>query len=270
MATLQTNKQLWDGAYDWSQSGDEWSSSWGGPSVQWHGSIFPRIHRFLPGATILEIACGFGRWTHYLKDHCERLIAIDLSEQCIEGCRKRLAGYDHISYFVNDGKSLDMVEDGSVDFVFSYDSLVHADEAAIRAYLAQFPRILKTDGVAFIHHSNLGEYEFYRTLAKIPRLPGILHRLGLMEYLHFRDHSVSARKVERFAEESGLQCISQEINTWLTRRTMIDCLSTIVKKGSRHARENQVMRNAAFSREADYLVKLSRLYGPRAAAETSE
>ncbi|MEK6280890.1 MAG: hypothetical protein AABN95_11100 [Acidobacteriota bacterium] len=28
----------------------------------------PRIHPFIPVGTILEIAPGYGRWTHYLKD----------------------------------------------------------------------------------------------------------------------------------------------------------------------------------------------------------
>ena len=37
----------------------------------------------------------------------------------------------HISYHINDGKSLEMVQhDDSTDFVFSFDSLVHAEADA--------------------------------------------------------------------------------------------------------------------------------------------
>ena len=38
------------------------------------GTIFPRIRECLPVGTILEIAPGFGRWTHYLKDYCNAAV----------------------------------------------------------------------------------------------------------------------------------------------------------------------------------------------------
>jgi hypothetical protein len=50
-----------------------------------------------------------------------------------------------------------MIAEESVDFVYSFDSLVHADAGVLEGYLSQFPRILSETGVAFIHHSNLGE-----------------------------------------------------------------------------------------------------------------
>jgi CheY-like chemotaxis protein len=37
----------------------------------------------------------------------------------------------HVTCFVNDGKSLAMLPDESVDFIFSYDSLVHAEADAV-------------------------------------------------------------------------------------------------------------------------------------------
>src|SRR4030095_4890255 len=52
--------------YDWKEAGEEWSQPWGSSAAQWAGTIFPRIRECLPAGTILEIAHGFGRWTHYL------------------------------------------------------------------------------------------------------------------------------------------------------------------------------------------------------------
>ena len=49
-----------------------------------------------------------------------------------------------------------MVEDGSIDFVFSFDSLVHVEADVLDAYLDQLARKLTPDGVGFIHHSNMG------------------------------------------------------------------------------------------------------------------
>jgi ubiquinone/menaquinone biosynthesis C-methylase UbiE len=229
--------------------------------MQWYGSLLPRIHAFLPTSTVLELACGYGRWTQFLKDLCSNLYVVDLSERCIRACKQRFSECSHISYFVNDGRSLSMIPDGSVDFVFSFDSLVHADKAVLSAYLAQLPRVMKKNAVAFIHHSNLGEYSYYLAVRKVPKLTGLLARLGVLEKeLHWRDFSVTARTVERYAESHGLRCISQELVNWGTRRALIDCLSTIVKQESTWCRENRIFRNRGFMREADHVSRLSQLY----------
>jgi len=266
MPTIDENKSIWERTYVWDQRGDEWSKGWGGVSMQWYGSIFPRIHSFLPTQTALEIGPGFGRWTHFLKDICTKLILVDLSEKCIEECKRRFNDCSHITYFVNDGKSLDMICDDSVDFVFSFDSLVHVEEDVISAYVTQFSRKLKQNGVAFIHHSNLGEYSTYFHISslvrKIPKLLGLLRRFGVDDVIRqWRAPSMSANIMVSNCEKNDLKCISQELITWSTRRVLIDCISIIVRKGSTWERDNILLRNTSFMREASYLSKIYRLYG---------
>ena len=136
MPSVETNKSVWGDDYAWPQRGDEWSAPWGSATTQWHCVILPRIRTFLPASTVLEIAPGYGRWTQFLQPEAQRLIVVDLSESCIEACKSRFAEATNISYHVNDGKSLAMVVDESVDFAFSFDSLVHADLDVLRAYLS--------------------------------------------------------------------------------------------------------------------------------------
>jgi SAM-dependent methyltransferase len=264
MPTVTENKRLWDQDFAWTQRGDEWSDSWGGPSMQWYGSILPRIHRFVPTGRILEIACGFGRWTQFLKDSCQALTVVDLAEECIAACRERFVSSTNIEYHVNDGTSLSMIPDGSVDFVFSYDSLVHADRSVLAAYLAQLPRILAEGGGAFIHHSNLGAYRrtasLVRRARRVPRLEGALARLRIIERTHLRDTSVSATIVEEVARQNGLECVSQEIIPWGTRRTEIDCFTTLLARRAAGDDGNRVMHNPNFMDEARNLARLSRLY----------
>lgn len=64
-------------------------------------------------------------------------ILVDLVYKCIEPCRRRFACVDHIEYHVNDGRSLDAIENDSIDYVFSMDSLVHADPVVMREYTLQ-------------------------------------------------------------------------------------------------------------------------------------
>ncbi len=262
MPKVEWNKKAWDGAYDWQHQGDEWSQTWGGPCMQWYGTILPRIHAFVPAPTILEIAPGYGRWTQFLKGLCDRLIVVDLSESCIEACRQRFSDSSHISYHVNDGMSLDMIADNAIDFVFTFDSLVHADDDVLSAYMSQLARKLTANGVAFIHHSNLGEYEYLQKLEKLPgKIQNILKGLTVMEdSLHFRSRTMTAAQMKTFATKNGLECISQELVPWGTRRVLLDCLSTVVKNSSIWSRENRVLRNESFMDEARYLSRLSGLY----------
>jgi SAM-dependent methyltransferase len=262
MPTIADNKRVWDGDHRWTERGDEWSRPWGGPTLQWHCTLMPRIQAFLPAGRILEIACGYGRWTHFLKDWCKALVALDLSQECVDACRERFRHAAHIEYHVNDGKSLDMIPDRSVDLVFSFDSLVHADMGVMAAYVGQLSRILSDDGAAFLHHSNLGEYgATYANVRKVPKLEGLLITLGALDpFLHWRDPGVSAAAVARVAEDSGLQCVTQEVVHWETRRALIDCMSTIARQGSRWDTGSRLLRNEQFMQEAGNAARLAPLY----------
>ncbi len=262
MPSLDENRSTWETTYGWDDAGEEWSSAWGGSRMQWYGTILPRIADFLPAGTILEIAPGFGRWTKYLKDSCRKLFLVDLSQKCIDACRERFGDDGNIEYFRNDGMSLDMIPDGSIDFVFSYDSLVHADEAVLASYVAQLARKLGEDGAAFLHHSNLGEYPRYARLRTAPRLRSLLEGVGLVEKsAGWRDLGMSASRMSDLAGRNGLVCARQEVVNWHTRRLLTDCMSTIVRKGSRRASGAGRLENPAFMEEAARLKRLSRLYG---------
>jgi ubiquinone/menaquinone biosynthesis C-methylase UbiE len=263
MVSVNVNKTWWGQNYDWAEAGDEWSAPWGGAEAQWYGSLLPRIHRFLPAGEILEIACGYGRWTQFLKDQCDHLTAVDLSENCVAACRERFAGDDHLRFIANDGTTVPEVADASIDLAFSFDSLVHVDQATISAYLAEFRRVLKPEGVAFIHHSNYGAYaKRYAGIRSVPKLPGALRRMHLLEFHHMRDQGVSGESVAKAAKDAGLRCIGQEIIPWTTSRTMIDCISVIVPDESPVKRPNQVVHNREFNREGPYVKRIAPLYAP--------
>lgn len=87
MPTVEGSVGQWSQAYDWVEAGDEWSMEWGGADVQCYGSLFPRIHAFVPAQSILEIASGCGRWTEYLKNICQHQFVVDLSDKCIQACK---------------------------------------------------------------------------------------------------------------------------------------------------------------------------------------
>ena len=244
MPTLEWNSSIWDATYDWSEAGEEWSQCWGGSECQWYGSIFPRIARYLPAPAVLEIAPGFGRWTRFLLKDCHRLTGVDLSERCVHFCRKRFSFHPHVDFYVNDGRSLTNIADSSIDFVFSFDSLVHAEDEVIAEYLREIARKLNPNGVGFIHHSNLGAYP-----------PDTASP-------HMRSRSMTAAKFAIFCEAAGLACISQEMVNW-GQAELIDCFSTFTAAGSKWEHPCCRVENPRFMLEAELLKARSLLYYPR-------
>jgi ubiquinone/menaquinone biosynthesis C-methylase UbiE len=260
MPSLEENKQAWGREESWPMDGEGWSSPWGTSAAQWRWCLLPRIGAFIPADTILEIGPGHGRWTRFIKDQCSSLVVVDLSPSCIEVCKRRFATDTHISYHVTDGTSLDMVEDGSIDFVFSFDSLVHAEADVIAAYLRQLAQKLRPDGVGFIHHSNTGRYRRYFNATDSVYRREFFARAGLLDTNHhFRARSMTAELFEQLARAAGLKCIGQEIVNWNTRR-LIDTLSIITLPGSRLDRSNVVLRNPDFMREAAHAARMEKVY----------
>jgi len=259
MPEVDDNRRVWTAGWDWSEQGDEWSAWWGGTDAMWIGALFPRIHSFVPTGTVLEIAPGYGRWTQYLKDLCERLVVVDLAPNCIEHCRHRFAESSNIDYYVNDGRSLDMVPDSSIDFAFSFDSLVHAEMDVLQAYVEQLARKLTPDGVGFIHHSNLGSYEPFRALAR--RAPSrvlrpLVQRGLLIDLFAWRAEGITADAFAALCEAAGLACVSQESINWEWGYYLIDTLSVFTRRGSRWDRPRVVMRNPLFRSEARRMASL--------------
>jgi len=244
--------------YDWKDAGEEWSAPWGTSAAQWSGAILPRIRNCLPTETILEIAPGFGRWTYYLKDYCKELWAVDRVEKCIEACRRRFAGDKHVHCHVNDGRSLSMIPDASIDFVFSFDSFVHTNRDVAEAYLSEFCRKLKIDGKGFIHHSNFGEYANSLRERLPPALTKLLIKAEILDWAHHRNPSMSADLFRALCAQHGLHCLSQELVNWRGRR-LIDCFSLFVRSDSTQQKSTKIIRNPNFMREAALICAKSQI-----------
>lgn len=265
MPTIEENYSKWNSAAHWSDAGDEWSVFWGTSDVEWFGSILPRIRTFLPTRKVVEIAPGHGRWTHYLAPLSQELHIVDLSDDCISRCKQRFSNLTNIHYHVNDGKSLpSAIEDQSVDFVFSFDSLVHCEMEVIASYFKEISKKLKPGGVAFIHHSNLGNYPFYFKLAKmIPFGRRTLGKWRIIDYDCWRGSDVSPDRVTQAAGDAGLIVEKQElVNWWAETNRCIDGITTLRKPMTDHdsSTHAEPWFNTNFMTEARVLRERQRMY----------
>lgn len=250
MGTIEENKICYS-YYDWPENGDEWSLFWGGSEYLWWGTIFPRVHPFLPNRRVLELAPGFGRCTQFLIDLSERLIVVDLVEKCVEACRQRFGRHDHFEAHVNDGCTLPMIESDSIEFIFSWDSLVHTQRDVMESYTREFARILKPNGKGFIHHSNMGSFRDEQTGTF---KPGV-------ENKHWRGEDASADGFVECCGRVGLVCVSQELIAW-GGTILNDVFSIFTKTDEKPAGPPFRIENYEFMREADKSLKLAKLHNP--------
>lgn len=124
---------------------------------QWNQIVWPIIHGENFTAT-LELACGHGRNTEFLRRYAKSIDLVDVNQVCVDACKSR---FKHemdgciFRYHVTSGNVLP-VENESISFGYSWDSMVHFDKLVVRDYVREFARVLKPGGTAFLHHSNYG------------------------------------------------------------------------------------------------------------------
>jgi SAM-dependent methyltransferase len=265
MPTVEENLEMWS-SYDWDEGGEEWSVTWGSSDVMWSGALWPRLRTFLPASTVVEIGPGHGRIAFFLRNLCTDYVGIDLSPDCVTACRERFSGFPHMRFGSTTGLSLPGVEDASVEFAISYDSLVHVDAMVLEGYVGELARVLRPGGAAFIHHSNLGAY-----------LDGITGELTV-ENTCWRDPEMTAGRMRDLCSRTSLQCRVQELINWqlhprwiveeLSGGKLTDCFSLLLQGPFDSEPETRVEENPHFMVDALRLAEISRLYEPGQAINT--
>lgn len=144
------NERRWTG-WDWSRLGEEWTAS-----AEWKQALIDDVllPTIPPGGTVLEIGPGGGRWSAVLAPRAERLVLVDVTPRVLELCRERLGGQPHVSCVLSHGCDLPGVADASVDAVWSFDVFVHVAPLDQAGYLDELARVLRSGGVAAIHHAD--------------------------------------------------------------------------------------------------------------------
>lgn len=231
MLSIEQNIKVWS-AYDWNiGEGAEWSLPWGGVEQQWLATIYPRIYSFIPCGNILEIAVGYGRWGHFLNKYCEKYYGVDIVDSCVNTCKKKFPDGE---FFVNDGKSLSMIKSNSIDFCFSYESLLHIEIDDLESYVQEILRVLKPDGIAFINHSNLKDV-----------------KKSLIKDNHFwRAKSVSAKEVRKLIEKYNGKVLVQEAIS--SSDILLDAISVFHKSDKIKSGSKSIIQNKNYQNEWDF------------------
>lgn len=146
---------------------------------------------------VLELAVGHGRMTRILLERSYEVTGVDVLQENIDFCAKRFKGARNLRLIRNDGVTLPGVADASMTFVFCFDSMIHFDSDVVRAYLAEFRRVMEPGARAFLHHSNL------------TRNPGG----DFQRNAHARNF-MSVELFKHYALKEGLSVVRQKVINW--------------------------------------------------------
>jgi SAM-dependent methyltransferase len=96
---------------------------------------FRKMFDQLDLASVIELACGHGRHAERIKDIVEQLILIDIVEENLLYCQRRLGTESKLTYIKGDGITFHPVVSDSVTAIFCYDAMVHFSPEMVESYL---------------------------------------------------------------------------------------------------------------------------------------
>jgi ubiquinone/menaquinone biosynthesis C-methylase UbiE len=154
-------------ADDWNGYSDHWDQHYAQSHAhlgdEWHDRDFEDrffglfVERFLtPDSTVLEIGPGGGKWTVRYAPLVKRVIVLDVAQRMLDRTQQRCEadGLSNVEYVLGDGSSFATIPDASIDFVFSFDVLVHLALEDTWPYVREYCRVMKTGGHAVLHYAS--------------------------------------------------------------------------------------------------------------------
>jgi ubiquinone/menaquinone biosynthesis C-methylase UbiE len=98
-------------------------------------------------SVVLDFGCGVGRLSRRLSKYFRGVLAVDISSVMLDLARKNNSNYKNIEFIQNRENNLKIIDDESVDFIYSNITLQHIPRIFQEEYIAEFCRVLKKNGV---------------------------------------------------------------------------------------------------------------------------
>jgi 2-polyprenyl-3-methyl-5-hydroxy-6-metoxy-1,4-benzoquinol methylase len=102
----------------------------------------------------LDFGCGIGRLTQALAGYFQEVVGVDIASSMVEAARAHNQHGDRVRYLHNTRSDLQLLESSSFDFVYSNKVLQHIPPQAQAAYIKEFVRLLRPNGLAIFQTRN--------------------------------------------------------------------------------------------------------------------
>jgi SAM-dependent methyltransferase len=121
----------------------------------WHRYAFAR--RFVAGKRVLDAACGEGYGSALLAETAAGVVGVDIDAGVIAAARDAYKTRSNLRYEAASVTRLPLA-DASIDVIVSFETIEHISADDQRAMLAEFARVLASDGVLVLSSPNKRRY----------------------------------------------------------------------------------------------------------------
>jgi len=126
----------------------------------WHRYAFAR--RFVAGRRVLDVACGEGYGSALLSEAAAKVVGVDIDAATLAHARSAYKDRPNVEFIEGSASQLP-VADASVDVVVSFETIEHLDAADQPKMLAEFARVLASDGLLILSSPNRPQYSDARS-----------------------------------------------------------------------------------------------------------
>jgi SAM-dependent methyltransferase len=100
---------------------------------------------------VLDFGCGAGRLSQALAEHADQVVGVDVSPPMLDTARALDRTDGRCVFVLSEDPDLRAFPDGSFDLVVTERVLQHLPRPVLERYLAEFVRVLRPGGVAWLH-----------------------------------------------------------------------------------------------------------------------
>lgn len=122
-----------------------------GAKEMYSSVMLPVLQEYIPHKVkiLVDIGCGIGTYSEFLKQFSDRVVAIDMMEDRIQKALE-LHSFDDVEYHISDSRNLEFIKSGTADVVHMFAVLVHHNESMKADAVREIKRILRPEGIVIL------------------------------------------------------------------------------------------------------------------------
>lgn len=153
--------------------------------------------------TLMDFACGSGRWTSVLEKHFLNAAGVDVSEQMISIARKKCVNTEFIITDITSDNVDAALKDKKFDVITAFRFYKNAQDSLRKEVTMIIPEYLKDDGL-FIFDLHLNTFSIMGILASIMRF---LKFSSLFKIPVLQIRTISLGQIKKLFRDSELEVV---------------------------------------------------------------
>ncbi len=165
------------------------------------GKFFTKINS--QEKTVMDFACGTGRWTQCLEKHFKETTGVDVSGQMVAIARQKCSKTEFIITDITSDTVDSKLENRRFDVITAFRFYKNAEEELRQTVTQALPKYLKKDGL-FIFDLHLNTFSFMGMLAGTIRF---LRFQRLLRVDNLTVRTISLKCIRKLFEDSSFEII---------------------------------------------------------------